>query len=59
MSSRKSNQIMEESIELYQSEYCLWYVKCKDYHDRAKRDAAYKKLVNKLKESERYSCKKN
>lgn len=57
MSSRKRNHTMEELIELYQSKPCLWYVKGKDYHYRAKRDAAYKKLVNRLKKTEPDSVK--
>lgn len=52
MSSRKRNKIIEEFIEIYKSEPCLWRIKCKDYHDRALRDAAYAKLLAKLKESE-------
>ncbi|GBP60236.1 hypothetical protein EVAR_44611_1 [Eumeta japonica] len=52
MASRKRNAILEEFIAIYLSEPCLWRVKCKDYHDRDKRSAAYGKLVNKLKELE-------
>lgn len=52
MSLRKRNQVLEELIELYKCEPCLWRVKCKEYHDRARRDAAYAKLVAKLRESE-------
>lgn len=52
MASRKRNAILEEFIDIYKSEPCLWRVKCKDYHDRDKRSAAYGKLVNKLKELE-------
>ncbi|KAF5283673.1 hypothetical protein FQR65_LT13797 [Abscondita terminalis] len=44
MASRKRNAILEEFIAIYQSDPCLWRVKCKDYHDRDKR--------NKLKELE-------
>lgn len=43
---------MEEFIELYKFEPCLWLVKSKDYHDRNKRAAAYMKLTEKLKEIE-------
>ena len=43
---------MEEFIELYKSEPCLWKVKAKDYHDRQKKDAAYAILVQKLREVE-------
>jgi hypothetical protein len=43
---------IEEFIEIYQSEPCLWKIKSKDYHNRAKKDAAYARLVGKLKEVE-------
>lgn len=52
MSNRKRTQVIEEFIELYKSEPCLWRVKSKDYHNRPLRDAAYTKLLTKLKESE-------
>ena len=52
MANRKRNNTTEEFIELYKSEPCLWKVKSKEYHDRGKREAAYTKLVEKLKESE-------
>ena len=42
---------MIEFINIYKSEPCLWKVKSKDYYNKAKRDAAYDKLVAKLKES--------
>lgn len=52
MSGRKSNEVIEQFIEIYKSEPCLWRVKSKEYHDRDKRYAAYEKLVTKLKELE-------
>ncbi|KOB68023.1 Uncharacterized protein OBRU01_18870 [Operophtera brumata] len=52
MASRKRNAKLEEFIEIYKSEPCLWRVKCKEYHDRDKRSAAYGKLIAKLKELE-------
>lgn len=59
MTSRKRNQVIEEFIEIYRSERCLWRVKSKEYHDREKRDAAYEKLVIKLKELEPDATKKS
>lgn len=44
--------VLEEFIDIYRSEPCLWQVKNKFYHDRNKREAAYTKLVAKLKEIE-------
>ncbi|KAJ4438834.1 hypothetical protein ANN_14787 [Periplaneta americana] len=42
---------MEEFMDIYKNETCLWKVKCKEYHDRSKKDAAYSKLIYyKLKE---------
>lgn len=52
MSNQKRTQVIEEFIELYKSEPCLWLVKSKEYHHLALRDAAYTKLLTKLKESE-------
>lgn len=52
MSNRKRNHVIEELIELYKSEPCLWRLKSVDYHNRAKKEAAYKKLTTKLRELE-------
>ncbi|CAK1600117.1 unnamed protein product [Parnassius mnemosyne] len=52
MASRKRNATLEEFIEIYKSEPCLWRVKCKEYHERDKRSTAYEKLITKLKELE-------
>lgn len=38
--------VMEDFIEIYRSEPCLWQVKNKYYHDRNKRETAYAKLVS-------------
>lgn len=43
-------RVLDEFIEIYKSEPCLWRVKSKDYHDRGKRETAYKKLLEKLQE---------
>ncbi|KAJ8952074.1 hypothetical protein NQ318_010984 [Aromia moschata] len=40
--------VLEDFIEIYRSEPCLWQVKNKYYHDRNKKEAAYAKLVSKL-----------
>jgi hypothetical protein len=47
-----NNKNLEEFIDLYKSYPCLWQTKSKLYHDRPLREAAYKVLVDKLKESE-------
>ena len=50
--SQRINEVIGEFIEIYKSEPCLWKIKSSDYHDRDKKDAAYRKLVMKLKEIE-------
>lgn len=50
--SRKRNQVLQEFIEIYRSEPCLWRVKSKEYRDREKREAGYEKMLAKLKEIE-------
>ncbi|CAH1098913.1 unnamed protein product [Psylliodes chrysocephalus] len=50
---------MVDFIELYRSEPCLWQVKSADYHDRAKKDAAYNTLAKKLGELELGATKKS
>ncbi|XP_060847738.1 uncharacterized protein LOC132927255 [Rhopalosiphum padi] len=47
-----SRKNLEEFIDLYKSYPCLWQTKSKLYHDRPLREAAYKVLVEKLKEFE-------
>lgn len=51
-SYRKRSRVIEEFIELYKCEPCLWRVKSKEYHDRSMREAAYERLLAKLRESE-------
>lgn len=43
-------QWLSEFIELYKNEPCLWQNKSKEYHDRDKKSAAYKILLEKMKE---------
>ncbi|CAH1956575.1 unnamed protein product [Acanthoscelides obtectus] len=50
--SQRNNEVLGDFIEIYKSEPCLWKVKDNDYRNRDQRDAAYRKLVNKLKEIE-------
>lgn len=50
MARAKQNQ--EEFIELFRDSPCLWQTTSKDYHDRSKREAAYERLVEKMKEVE-------
>lgn len=57
--SRKHNQVIVDFIELYRSEPCLWQVTSADYHDRAKKDAAYSRLAKKLEEMEPGTTKKS
>ena len=45
-----SRKTLEDFIEIYKSEQCLWKVQCKDYHNRDKKSAAYEKFIEKLKE---------
>ncbi|KAF5295993.1 hypothetical protein FQA39_LY12765 [Lamprigera yunnana] len=52
MSVRKQNRILEEFIATYRSEPCLWRIKSREYHDRDVREAAYDRLITKLKEIE-------
>ncbi|CAK1582960.1 unnamed protein product [Parnassius mnemosyne] len=59
MSSRKRNAILEEFIEIYKSEPCIWRLKDKEYHDRNKRAAAYEKLIIKLRELEPNATKED
>lgn len=47
-----NRDVLEEFIQIYRNETCLWNVKNKDYHNRDKRSAAYCKLIEKLKEIE-------
>lgn len=57
VSREKESQCLEDFINIYRSESCLCKVKSKDYHDKWKKDAAYKLLEEKLKEIEPSSTK--
>ena len=50
MSYEREMQCLEEFINIYQSEFCLWKIKSKEYHDQPKKEAAYSRLLEKLKE---------
>ncbi|XP_022162645.1 uncharacterized protein LOC111028339 [Myzus persicae] len=50
MSREKESQCIEDFINIYRSEHCLWKIKSREYHDKCKRDAAHKLLVENLKE---------
>lgn len=45
-----SREFISEFINMYQSLPCLWKIKSKEYSDRNKKNEAYEKLVEKLKE---------
>lgn len=46
---KTSQQLLEDFIRAYQNHPCLWRIKSKDYHDKAKKDAAYDVLLQKYK----------
>lgn len=50
--SHQNNEVLSDFIEIYKSESCLWKIKDDEYRNRDKRDAAYRKLANKLREIE-------
>ena len=47
-----TKKALEDFIEIYKMNPCLWQVKNKEYHDRDKKGAAYKLLIEKLREIE-------
>ncbi|CAH2096532.1 unnamed protein product [Euphydryas editha] len=49
---RGYREVLEEFINIYRSEPCLWQMKNKEYHNRKKKTIAYNKLINQLKEIE-------
>ncbi|KAL4720912.1 hypothetical protein ACJJTC_005651 [Scirpophaga incertulas] len=50
--SDTTKKILEDFIEIYKSNPCLWQIKNKDYHNRDKKEAAYKLLIEKIKKIE-------
>ena len=46
-----NHKTLDEFIVMYQSEECLRKVKSKEYHNRDKRNAAYERLIEKLRET--------
>lgn len=46
----KEREFLVECIQLYRELPSLWNVKCKEYHDRNKKNAAYGTLLSKYKE---------
>lgn len=48
----QQKKILEDFIEMYRSNPCLWQIKNDDYHNRDKKEAAYKLLIEKLREIE-------
>ncbi|KAF9802910.1 hypothetical protein SFRURICE_015507 [Spodoptera frugiperda] len=44
--------IIEEFINIYRNEPCLWQIKSKDYHHREKKNAAYNKLIEQYRKLE-------
>jgi hypothetical protein len=43
-------KFLEEFIEIYREQPCLWQVKSKDYSNKNKKNASYELLLNKLRE---------
>lgn len=50
-------ECLKEFIEIYRNENCLWQMTSKDYHNKAKKEKSYLKLVQKLKEIEPLATK--
>ncbi|KAH9636729.1 hypothetical protein HF086_007627 [Spodoptera exigua] len=53
-----TKKILEDFIEIYRSNPCLWQIKNKDYHNRDKKKAAYKLLIEKLRIIRRSNVRK-
>lgn len=50
--STEDRTFWREFIAMYKQHECIWKVKSKEYSDRNMNNAAYEKLVNKLKEKD-------
>ena len=50
MASSFASDFLSDFIEIYRNEPSLWFIKSKDYSNREVKNAAYGKLVNKLRE---------
>ncbi|CAB3248373.1 unnamed protein product [Arctia plantaginis] len=42
-------ELLQDFIESYRNETCLWKTTCKDYHDGNKKNAVYDRLIEKYK----------
>jgi hypothetical protein len=51
-SIKKIDSALEEFIEMYKANPCLWNVKSKEYIDKNKKLLAYEKLAEKLREKD-------
>ena len=56
--SAMHKKCIEEFLAIYRSKLCLWKVNTELYRDRDLKNAAYLKLINKLKEIEPSRTKK-
>ncbi|KAJ8881068.1 hypothetical protein PR048_017541 [Dryococelus australis] len=54
-----NREFQEDWTQIYESEPCLWQVKCKEYHDRVKKEAYYTRLLVILKEVDTSTTKDN
>jgi hypothetical protein len=44
---KMNHYLLEDFIRSYECRSCLWHIESQDYHDKAKRDAAYDILLQK------------
>lgn len=50
--SDSTKQVLKDVIEIYRTHPCLWQIKSKEYHDRDKKEAAFKLFIEKLRKIE-------